>query len=133
MRPRRHASASLISDPGTGKSARWMSTSEQPPREALRPLRPLPSIDIPLLREERSAVRNRRLVRIGLAAGALLALGGGVTLAARSLASKQSDHELALAHPVAEPPTAALAPPVAPAPRKPASALPVVELPPPRV
>ncbi|MET0339721.1 MAG: peptidoglycan DD-metalloendopeptidase family protein [Polyangiales bacterium] len=112
-----------------------MKLSEQPPREALRPLRPLPSIDIPLLREERSAVRNRRLVRIGLTAGALLALGGGVTLAARSLAHKQGTRDAqagAVAHPRADVPTA---PPAAllAAQRKPSSAQPVVELPPPRV
>ncbi len=57
-------------------------TSEQPPRDTLRPLRPLPSIDIPLLREERSAVRNRRLVRLAIA-GALLAVFGACAAFAR--------------------------------------------------
>src|SRR5262245_400347 len=50
-------------------------TSEQPPREAARPLRPLPSIDLPLLRSERSALRSRQLTRglliTGLAVGTL--------------------------------------------------------------
>ncbi len=50
-------------------------TSEPPPRDALRPYRPLPSIDVPLLREERSAVRNRRLARGILAAATLVGLG----------------------------------------------------------
>jgi murein DD-endopeptidase MepM/ murein hydrolase activator NlpD len=50
--------------------------SEQPPRDALRPLRPLSSVGIPLLREERSLVRNRRLARAAIA-GAVLALAGG--------------------------------------------------------
>jgi murein DD-endopeptidase MepM/ murein hydrolase activator NlpD len=58
-----------------------LMTSEQPPRDALRPYRPLPSINIPLLREERSALRSRRLVRVAIlatlcvAAAASLAFG----------------------------------------------------------
>jgi len=51
--------------------------SEQPPRDALRPLRPLSSVGIPLLREERSAVRNRRLARVAVVGSvAALAFGG---------------------------------------------------------
>ncbi len=46
-------------------------TSEQPPRDALRPL---PSIDIPLLREERSALRSRRVVMAVLIASLTAAL-----------------------------------------------------------
>lgn len=55
-------------------------TSEQPPKDALRPLRPLPSVDIPLLREERIAVRSRRVLVALLAAGAVLG-GAGVLVA----------------------------------------------------
>src|SRR4051812_4462580 len=51
-------------------------TTEQPPRDALRPLRPLASVGIPLLREERSALRNRRLAIVAIA-GATLAMAGG--------------------------------------------------------
>jgi murein DD-endopeptidase MepM/ murein hydrolase activator NlpD len=58
-------------------------TPEQPPREALRPLRPLPSIDIPLLREERSALRNRRLARLAIAGSLIAALLGASVYAAR--------------------------------------------------
>src|SRR5687768_8393707 len=47
-------------------------TSEQPPREAARPLRPLPSIDVPLLRSERTALRSRQVAR-WLLLGALAA------------------------------------------------------------
>lgn len=54
--------------------------SEQPPRDALRPLRPLSSVGIPLLREERSALRNRRLLRAGIAAAVLALVGGGLAL-----------------------------------------------------
>lgn len=57
-------------------------TSEQPPRDALRPYRPLPSINIPLLREERSAVRSRRLVRVAIAATLVVATTGGVAATA---------------------------------------------------
>ncbi len=46
-------------------------TSEQPPRDALRPL---PSINIPLLREERSALRSRRLAVVLVATG-VVAIG----------------------------------------------------------
>lgn len=55
-------------------------TTEQPPRDALRPLRPLASVGIPLLREERSAVRNRRLARVAIAGGVLLCVGGATAL-----------------------------------------------------
>jgi murein DD-endopeptidase MepM/ murein hydrolase activator NlpD len=58
-------------------------TSEQPPRDALRRYRPLPSINIPLLREERSAVRSRRLVRVAVAATLAVGALGGVGLAIR--------------------------------------------------
>ena len=102
-------------------------TSEQPPRDALRPLRPLPSIDIPLLREERSAVRNRRLVRLALGVAVLVLGGGGAALAMRGNehepAAEGSRAETAARAPVEQaPPPATLAPPrgrapaVAPAP-----------------
>jgi len=65
-------------------------TSEQPPKDAMRPLRPLPSIDIPLLREERSALRTRRALRLGLIAMALL---GGVALATIALVSGPSTQD----------------------------------------
>jgi murein DD-endopeptidase MepM/ murein hydrolase activator NlpD len=55
-------------------------TSEQPPRDALRPYRPLPSIDIPLLREERSAVRSRRLVRVAISAMLVAAAAASIAL-----------------------------------------------------
>ena len=58
-------------------------TSEQPPRDALRRYRPLPSINIPLLREERSAVRSRRLVQVAVAATLTVGALGGVALAYR--------------------------------------------------
>jgi murein DD-endopeptidase MepM/ murein hydrolase activator NlpD len=58
-------------------------TSEQPPRDALRPLRPLPSIDVPLLRDERTALRSRRYVRLGLGMTLALAAGGFAVLAKR--------------------------------------------------
>jgi murein DD-endopeptidase MepM/ murein hydrolase activator NlpD len=53
-------------------------TSEPPPRDSLRPLRPLPSIDVPLLRSERSALRHRQVIVIAIA-GVLL-VGGGISL-----------------------------------------------------
>jgi murein DD-endopeptidase MepM/ murein hydrolase activator NlpD len=58
-------------------------TSEQPPRDALRRYRPLPSINIPLLREERSAVRSRRLVQVAVAATLAVGALGGIALAYR--------------------------------------------------
>jgi murein DD-endopeptidase MepM/ murein hydrolase activator NlpD len=64
--------------------------TEQPPREVLRPLRPLPSIDIPLLREERSAVRNRRLVRLAIAGSMLAAVGTGAAWLGRSFSQKRA-------------------------------------------
>lgn len=65
-------------------------TTEQPPREVLRPLRPLPSINVPLLREERSAVRNQRLVRLAIAGSVVLAIGAGATYLGRSLSEKSA-------------------------------------------
>jgi murein DD-endopeptidase MepM/ murein hydrolase activator NlpD len=55
------------------------SESEQPPRDSLRPLRPLPSIDVPLLRSQRSALRHRQVIMIAIA-GVLL-VGCGIALA----------------------------------------------------
>src|SRR5690349_17216683 len=85
-------------------------TSEQPPRDALRPYRPLPSIDIPLLREERSAVRSRRLVRVAILAAlgavGLAAVGFGVHAltrpSARVAEHPLSPEELAALAPAAE-------------------------------
>src|SRR5688572_19551833 len=56
-------------------------TSEQPPREAARPLRPLPSIDLPLLRSERSAQRSRKLTRGLLITGLLVGSTAALALA----------------------------------------------------
>ncbi|MFT3921482.1 MAG: peptidoglycan DD-metalloendopeptidase family protein [Myxococcales bacterium] len=56
----------------------------------MRPLRPLPSINIPLLREERSALRSRRALRLLLIAAALL---GGAALAAIAFISGPSEQE----------------------------------------
>jgi murein DD-endopeptidase MepM/ murein hydrolase activator NlpD len=67
-------------------------TSEQPPRDALRRYRPLPSINIPLLREERSAVRSRRLVQVAVAATLAVGAFGGVALAYR-YASRHDSHD----------------------------------------
>jgi murein DD-endopeptidase MepM/ murein hydrolase activator NlpD len=53
-------------------------TSQPPPRDSLRPLRPLPSIDVPLLRSERSALRNRQVVVIAIAG--VLVIGVGISL-----------------------------------------------------
>lgn len=64
-------------------------TSEQPPKDAMRPLRPLPSIDIPLLREERSALRSRRALRLGLI---VLVLVGGAAFGTIALITGPSDH-----------------------------------------
>lgn len=60
-----------------------MTSQEQPRREALRPLRPLPSIAVPLLRAQRTAQRTRRMVYAGLALGLLALLGGGLFVFAR--------------------------------------------------
>lgn len=58
-----------------------MSVEREPPRrEPTRPLRPLPSVALPLLRNERSAVRQRRLMRVLLAGAALALLAGGSAL-----------------------------------------------------
>lgn len=76
-------------------------TSEQPPREAARPLRPLPSVDLPLLRSERSALRNRQVTRGLLITG--LAVG---TVAAAALAwvyRHPGDDPGLAARPVSEP------------------------------
>ncbi|MDB4985924.1 MAG: Membrane protein [Myxococcaceae bacterium] len=77
-------------------------TTEQPPRDALRPLRPLASVGIPLLREERSAVRNRRLVLVAIAGAVLAMAGGGVALwlrqgSPRAVASEPGAASTALA------------------------------------
>jgi Peptidase family M23 len=50
-------------------------------------LRPLASVDIPLLRGERSALRNKRLLQAGAVAGLLLAAAGGVYATLRGSAS----------------------------------------------
>lgn len=63
-------------------------TSEPPPKDAMRPLRPLPSIDIPLLREERSALRSRRTLRLALVAITVL---GGAAFGAIALISGPSE------------------------------------------
>jgi murein DD-endopeptidase MepM/ murein hydrolase activator NlpD len=93
-------------------------TSEQPPRDALRPYRPLPSINIPLLREERSALRSRRLVRVailaalGVGAAAAIALGVHLlTRPARIAEQPLSPDDLDVA---AEAPEATASPSVAP-------------------
>ncbi|HEY6879921.1 MAG TPA: M23 family metallopeptidase [Polyangiales bacterium] len=115
----------------------------QPPRElaraSLRPapatfLRPLASVDIPLLREQRSALRNKRLAQIGAIAGGVLALcvGGYVLLrghASDEVAVEQAgsavDDTRALVEPEPPPPppppppVAAAPSPDAPAPRLP--------------
>ncbi len=64
-------------------------TSEQPPKDAMRPLRPLPSIDIPLLREERSALRSRRALRLLAVVVALLGVAAFVAI---SLLSAPREH-----------------------------------------
>jgi hypothetical protein len=93
--------------------------SEQPPRDALRPLRPLSSVGIPLLREERSAVRNRRLARVAIA-GTVLALAcGGFALARhyrhRGKTEVQAEPAASLGDvPLAEPAPTAAAPAAAP-------------------
>jgi len=58
-------------------------TSELPPRDALRPL---PSINIPLLREERSAVRSRRFIVAAVALGVMTI--GGVSAIAFGLVAR---------------------------------------------
>jgi hypothetical protein len=63
-------------------------TSEPPPRDALRPLRPLPSIDVPLLRSERSAARSRHVVILAIAGGLLLSGGALLALTLPSGADK---------------------------------------------
>src|ERR1700712_1096696 len=55
-------------------------TTDPPPRDARPPRRPLASVGIPLLREERSAVRNRRLARVAIAGAVLAMAGGGLAL-----------------------------------------------------
>lgn len=58
-----------------------MSVEREPPRrESTRPLRPLPSVALPLLRNERSAARQRRLLLALLASAALALLAGGAAL-----------------------------------------------------
>jgi murein DD-endopeptidase MepM/ murein hydrolase activator NlpD len=109
-----------------------MTTSQRPPRDALRPLRPLPSIDIPLLREERSAVRNRRLVLLAIGAAALAVTGGGATLALRSLSGEPLP-EGSEAHPLERDPTQAALQPAALAPTAHEAPAAVAPLPPPRV
>lgn len=81
-------------------------TSEQPPRDALRPL---PSIDIPLLREERSAVRSRRVVVAALVVG--VAAIGVVSTLAFGLVNDTSDKSAATDEPAS---VDALAAPVEP-------------------
>jgi murein DD-endopeptidase MepM/ murein hydrolase activator NlpD len=105
--------------------------SEQPPRAALRPLRPLASVGIPLLREERSAVRNRRLARVAIAGAALALVGGGIALSLRSERAEPATPEstvlvgtsdVALAPAASAPsaePAAPAVPPASPAQAKP--------------
>ena len=72
-------------------------TSEQPPRDALRPYRPLPSIDIPLLREERSALRSRRLVRVAILAALCVAAAASLAFGIHFLtrpAARITEHPL---------------------------------------
>ncbi len=111
--------------------------SSQPP-PALRTssvpaLRPLASVDIPLLREQRSAIRNKRLALVGAITGGLLAIAGGSyallrrsqpELPREAAPAVEETHEPTLAA-TPEPPAAVLpepppaAPPDAPAPRLP--------------
>lgn len=60
-----------------------MGPTEPPSRDPLRNHRPLPSVGIPLLREERQAERNRRLGRGALAGALGLAVLGAVVGIAR--------------------------------------------------
>lgn len=80
-------------------------TSEPPSRDSLRPLRPLPSIDVPLLRSERSALRHRQVIILAIA-GTLL-LGGGISLVfglhLQSEAASATDGEHPSAHSAGEP------------------------------
>jgi len=106
-------------------------SSEQPPRDALRPLRPLSSVGIPLLREERSLVRNRRLARVAIAGALLASVGGGLAYQhywqvapaaqVRDAGSEPADSSRDVPPP-GEPAPAALPAPVAPTPA-PAAAL----------
>jgi murein DD-endopeptidase MepM/ murein hydrolase activator NlpD len=101
-------------------------TTEQPPRDALRPLRPLASVGIPLLREERSAVRNRRLARVAIAGGLVAILGGGFFFSTRYSRGAQGAvipettaiglNDVGPAVPVAEPPPEQVVPTKQPAP-----------------
>lgn len=103
-------------------------TSEQPPRDALRPLRPLPSIDVPLLRSERSAFRSKQVARWVLLGTVVVAIGAGTLLFLELQPPRKepgiSDENALLAHQVgdpasaelpAEPPPAIEAPPQPPA------------------
>jgi murein DD-endopeptidase MepM/ murein hydrolase activator NlpD len=65
--------------------------SEPPRRDSLPPLRPLPSVHLPLLRTERSAVRNRRIARAAIAATAIALLGGGSAIALYYRGEKRAD------------------------------------------
>jgi hypothetical protein len=107
--------------------------SQPPPslRTASVPaLRPLASVDIPLLREQRSALRNKRLAQLGAVAGVLCAIGGGSYALLRKPSSELPLEEPTspiVEAPEAEPlpapePPAAAAP--APAPDQPAPRLP---------
>ncbi|MEY4514752.1 MAG: hypothetical protein RLZZ450_6874 [Pseudomonadota bacterium] len=115
--------------------------SEQPPRDALRPLRPLSSVGIPLLREERSRVQNRRLARAAIAGAVLALVGGGLAYRhyrAAAPAVVVDEPALGDVPPAAEPtpsdptisagaPDGALRPPVEPTPAHAADAPPPVE------
>lgn len=89
--------------------------SEPPRRDSLRPLRPLPSVQLPLLRSERSAVRNRRMTWAAIVA-ALALLGGGATLALYLRApSSDGAGDASAGPPEAAPAITAAAPPEPPA------------------
>jgi hypothetical protein len=108
--------------------ARPDERSSQPPpslRTASVPaLRPLASVDIPLLREQRSALRNKRFLQVGAVVGVLLALGGGVYTLVRdrepALPLEETGtavHDTRAPEPPPEPePAAVVVAPAAPAP-----------------
>jgi hypothetical protein len=113
--------------------ARPDERSSQPPlalRTASVPvLRPLASVDIPLLREQRSALRTRRLAQVGAVAGVMLALGAGAYALLRTPAPELPPEEAsrtavdtsaALPLPAPEPPAPVALVPPAPPPDQPA-------------
>src|SRR5688500_8783497 len=84
-------------------------TPEQPPRDALRPLRPMPSIDVPLLRSERSAFRNKQLARWTIVGTVVAAVAGSIGVAAVYLTKRAPADETVPSAPDEQLPEAPLA------------------------